>query len=195
MRSQARDNTDRNLIEELIGEENEDHHTHRPDGTHNILNEVVVDRGPNPTMTTTEVFGDDQHFTTVQADGVCIATPTGSTAYSLAAGGSLSHPDNPIILLTAICPHTINFRPLILPDTIVLRVGVPYDARTSSWASFDGRERVELKPGDYVTVSASRFPFPSVLPLDRTSKDWIDSIRRTLQWNSRERQKSFKEWA
>jgi NAD+ kinase len=184
----------RDLVEELIGEESEDHHTHHPDGTHNILNEVVVDRGPNATMSTIELFGDDEHFTTVQADGMCVATPTGSTAYNLAAGGSLCHPDNPVILVTAICAHTLSFRPIILPDTVVLRAGVPYDARTSSWASFDGRERVELKPGDYVTISASRFPFPSVLPLERKSKDWVDSISRTLQWNSRQRQKSFKEW-
>ncbi|KAL5385120.1 hypothetical protein DPSP01_004932 [Paraphaeosphaeria sporulosa] len=195
MRSQTRDNPHRDLVEELIGEESEDHHTHRPDGTHNILNEVVVDRGPNPTMSSIELFGDDEHFTTVQADGICVSTPTGSTAYNLAAGGSLCHPDNPVILVTAICAHTLSFRPIILPDTIVLRAGVPYDARMSSWASFDGRERVELKPGDYVTISASRFPFPSVLPLDRKSKDWIDSISRTLQWNSRQRQKSFKEWS
>ncbi|KAF2083985.1 ATP-NAD kinase [Saccharata proteae CBS 121410] len=196
MRSQRRkDNLiGADLVEELIGEESEDEHTHRPDGTHNILNEVVVDRGPNPTMSSIEIFGDDEHFTSVQADGICIATPTGSTAYNLAAGGSLCHPDNPVILLTAICAHTLSFRPIVLPDTIVLRAGVPYDARTSSWASFDGRERVELCPGDYVTVSASRFPFPSVLPLDRKGKDWIDSISKTLNWNSRQRQKSFKEW-
>jgi len=194
MKHQKRDSDGdkkRDLVEEIIGEESEDNHTHYPDGTHNILNEVVLDRGPNPTMSTIEVFGDDEHFTTVQADGVCVATPTGSTAYNLAAGGSLCHPDNPVILLTAICAHTLSFRPIILPDTIVLRVGVPYDARTSSWASFDGRERVELCPGDYVTISASRFPFPSVLPLDRRSEDWIDSISRTLQWNSRQRQKAF----
>lgn len=92
-------------------------------------------------MSSLEIFGDGVHFTTVQADGVCVATPTGSTAYNLAAGGSLCHPENPVILLTAICAHTLSFRPIILPDTIVLRVGVPYDARTSSWASFDGRER------------------------------------------------------
>ena len=92
-------------------------------------------------MSAIELFGDDEHFTTVQADGVCVATPTGSTAYNLAAGGSLCHPENPVILVTAICAHTLSFRPIILPDTIVLRVGVPYDARTSSWASFDGRER------------------------------------------------------
>ena len=94
-------------------------------------------------MSAIEIFGDDEHFTTVQADVVCVATPTGSTAYNLAAGGSLCHPENPVILVTAICAHTLSFRPIILPDTIVLRVGVPYDARTSSWASFDGRERYD----------------------------------------------------
>ncbi|KAH5697002.1 hypothetical protein HBI44_103360 [Parastagonospora nodorum] len=194
MRSQEREGKGRDLVEELIGEEAEDNHTHKPDGTYNILNEVVVDRGPNPTMSSIELFGDDEHFTTIQADGICVSTPTGSTAYNLAAGGSLCHPDNPVILVTAICAHTLSFRPIILPDTIVLRAGVPYDARTSSWASFDGRERVELKPGDYVTISASRFPFPSVLPMTRRRTDWIDSISRTLQWNSRQKQKAFKEW-
>ncbi|KAF7570656.1 sugar kinase [Pyrenophora tritici-repentis] len=195
MRTQKRDGKGRDLVEELIGEECDDHHTHISDGTHNILNEVVVDRGPNPTMSSIELFGDDEHFTTVQADGICVSTPTGSTAYNLAAGGSLCHPDNPVVLVTAICAHTLSFRPIILPDTIVLRCGVPYDARTSSWASFDGRERVELKPGDYVTISASRFPFPSVLPLNKTRTDWIDSISRTLNWNSRQKQKAFKEWS
>jgi NAD+ kinase len=95
-------------------------------------------------MSSIELFGDDEHFTTLLADGICIATPTGSTAYNLAAGGSLSHPENPVILVTAICAHTLSFRPIILPDTIVLRMGVPYDARTSSWASFDGRERYAI---------------------------------------------------
>ncbi|KAK4505586.1 hypothetical protein PRZ48_003549 [Zasmidium cellare] len=181
----------RDLIDELIGHGSDDATTHRPDGSHNILNDIVMDRGPCPTMTSIEVFGDDEHFTTVQADGICVATPTGSTAYNLAAGGSLCHPDNPVILVTAIAPHTLSFRPIILPDTIVLRIGVPYDARASCWASFDGKERSELRPGDYVTISASRFPFPSVLPLDRRSEDWVESISRTLNWNNRQRQKAF----
>lgn len=151
----------RDLVEELIGDESDGTLSHRPDGVVHILNDIVVDRGPNPSksrenhpcihymataltfpaMSSIELFGGDEHFTTLQADGVCIATPTGSTAYNMAAGGSLSHPDNPVILITAICAHTLSFRPIILPDTVVLRVGVPYDARTSSWASFDGRQR------------------------------------------------------
>lgn len=164
-------------------------------------------------MSSIEIFGDDEHFTTVQADGVCVATPTGSTAYNLAAGGSLCHPENPVILVTAICAHTLNFRPIILPDTVVLRVGVPYDARTSSWASFDGRERydrnlanrvfggvlmidrVELCAGDYVTISASRYPFANVMQQGRRNEDWVSSISEKLNWNSRQKQKSFKEWS
>ncbi|KAJ4010267.1 hypothetical protein NW752_004941 [Fusarium irregulare] len=207
------DDPPRDLVEELIGEEREDEHTHRPDGTFEILNEVVVDRGPNPSknptvnvapagdvltyilaLSTTEIFGDDEHFTSVLADGICVSTPTGSTAYNLAAGGSLCHPENPVMLVTSICAHTLSFRPIILPDTIVLRVGVPYGARTSSWASFDGRERVELKPGDYVTISASRFPFASVQAEGRRSEDWVNSISGKLGWNTRQKQKSYKEW-
>ncbi|KAK3308837.1 ATP-NAD kinase-like domain-containing protein [Chaetomium strumarium] len=184
----------RDLVEELIGEEKDDERTHRPDGTYEVLNEVVLDRGPNPTMSSIEIFGDDEHFTSVSADGVCVGTPTGSTAYNLAAGGSLCHPENPVMLLTAICAHTLSFRPVILPDTMVLRLGVPYDARTSSWASFDGRERVELKPGDYVTVSASRYPFACVQPHGRRSEDWINSISAKLGWNTRQRQKAYDQW-
>jgi len=197
MRSKPRNAADprpreRDLVEELVGQELDDDTTHIPDKMFQILNEVVVDRGPNPTMSSIEIFGDDEYFTSVQADGVCVATPTGSTAYNLAAGGSLSHPENPVILLTAICAHTLSFRPIILPDTIVLRIGVPYDARTSSWASFDGRERMELSPGDYVTISASRYPFASVMLSERRSNDWIQSISRTLNWNTRQKQKIHK---
>ncbi|KAI1824696.1 ATP-NAD kinase-like domain-containing protein [Xylaria intraflava] len=180
----------RDLVEELIGEEKEDDRTHKPDGTYEILNEIVVDRGPNPTLANIEIFGDDEHFTSVLADGVCVSTPTGSTAYNLAAGGSLCHPENPVMLVAAICAHTLSFRPIILPDTIVLRVGVPYDTRTTSWASFDGRERIELQPGDYVTISASRFPFACVQPHGRRSEDWVNGISGKLGWNKRQKQKN-----
>jgi len=145
MRSKPRkdeeDQYSRDLVEELIGDLADDENSHAPDGSHNIMNDIVLDRGPNATMSGIEMFGDNEHFTTVQGDGICVATPTGSTAYNLAAGGSLCHPENPVMLVTAISPHTLSFRPIILPDTIVLRIGVPYDARASCWASFDGKER------------------------------------------------------
>lgn len=183
---------DCDLTREILGMET-DGPTHRPAESFTILNEVVVDRGPNPTMSSTELYGDDEHLTSILADGICISTPTGSTAYSLAAGGSLCHPEIPSMLVSPICAHSLTFRPLILPDSMVLRVGVPYDARTSVWASFDGRQRVELCQGDYITVTASRFPFPSIQSR-KQNKDWFDSIARNFHWGTRQRQKSFSDW-
>ena len=144
-------------------------------------------------MSSTELFGDNEHLTSILADGICISTPTGSTAYSLAAGGSLCHPEIPSMLVSPICAHSLTFRPLILPDSMVLRVGVPYDARTSVWASFDGRQRVELRQGDYITVSASRFPFPAIQSR-KQNKDWFNSLSRNFHWGTRQKQKPFNEW-
>jgi NAD+ kinase len=129
-------------------------------------------------------------MTTVQADGLVVATPTGSTAYSLSAGGSLVHPEIPAILISPICPHTLSFRPMLLPDTMELRICVPFNSRSTAWASFDGRGRVELKQGDHIKVTASKYPFPTVCA-DKQSTDWFHAISRTLKWNERERQKSF----
>lgn len=117
----------------------------RPVETFEVLNDLVVDRGPSPYVSLLELFGDDHHLTTVQADGLCVATPTGSTAYSLSAGGSLVHPSIPALLISPICPHTLSFRPMLLPEGMELRVCVPYNSRSTAWASFDGRGRVELK--------------------------------------------------
>ncbi|GAA5888173.1 hypothetical protein JCM5296_000218 [Sporobolomyces johnsonii] len=155
-----------------------------------VLNDLVVDRGPSPYVSQLELFGDEHHMTTVQADGLTIATPTGSTAYSLSAGGSLVHPEIPAILITPICPHTLSFRPMLLPDSMELRICVPYNSRSTAWASFDGRGRVELRQGDHIKVTASPYPFPTVCA-DKQSTDWFHAISRTLKWNERQRQKSF----
>lgn len=104
-----------------------------PDAVFQILNDLVVDRGPSPYMSQLEVYGDDNHLTTVQADGLVVSTPTGSTAYSLSAGGSLVHPEVPAILVTPICAHTLSFRPMLLPDSMDLRVEVPIDSRNGAW--------------------------------------------------------------
>ncbi|KAF3928941.1 hypothetical protein AA313_de0206909 [Arthrobotrys entomopaga] len=183
-------NSTRDICTEICEREDEEP-THKPEKSFTVLNELVVDRGPNATLSSTELFGDDEHLTSVQADGICIATPTGSTAYSLAAGGSLTHPDNPVMLVSPICAHSLSFRPIILPDSMVIRIAVPYDSRTTAWASFDGKERVELYQGDYVTVAASRYPFAFIQSKPHQG-DWFDSLSRTLQWNSRTaRQKAF----
>lgn len=79
------------------------HHKPVPTESFMILNDLVVDRGPSPYISQLELYGDDRHLTTVQADGLVVATPTGSTAYSLSAGGSMVHPEVPAILVTPIC--------------------------------------------------------------------------------------------
>ncbi|KAG1785535.1 uncharacterized protein HD556DRAFT_1249668 [Suillus plorans] len=164
--------------------------TTRPVETFEVINDLVVDRGPSPYVSLLELFGDEHHMTTVQADGLCVATPTGSTAYSLSAGGSLVHPEIPAILISPICPHTLSFRPMLLPDSMELRICVPYNSRSTAWVSFDGRGRVELQQGDHIKITASKYPFPTVCA-DKQSTDWFHAISRTLKWNERERQKSF----
>ncbi|KAH6883151.1 ATP-NAD kinase-like domain-containing protein [Alternaria rosae] len=147
-----------------------------------VLNELVIDRGPSPYVSNLELYGDNNLLTVVQADGVIFSTPTGSTAYSLSAGGSLVHPDIPAILLTPICPHTLSFRPMLLNDSMLLRIAVPLKSRATAYCAFDGKGRVELRQGDHVTIAASQYPFPTVLS---QPTEWFDSISRTLRWNSR----------
>jgi NAD+ kinase len=147
-----------------------------------VLNELVIDRGPSPYVSNLELYGDNNLLTVVQADGCIFSTPTGSTAYSLSAGGSLVHPDIPAILLTPICPHTLSFRPMLLNDSMALRVAVPLRSRATAYCAFDGKGRVELRQGDHVTIAASQYPFPTVLS---QPTEWFDSISRTLRWNSR----------
>jgi NAD+ kinase len=147
-----------------------------------VLNELVIDRGPSPYVSNLELYGDNELLTVVQADGCIFSTPTGSTAYSLSAGGSLVHPDIPAILLTPICPHTLSFRPMILSDSLLLRVSIPRSSRATAYCSFDGKGRVELKQGDHVTIAASQYPFPTVV---RSDAEWFNSVSRTLRWNTR----------
>ncbi|KAF2748721.1 ATP-NAD kinase [Sporormia fimetaria CBS 119925] len=147
-----------------------------------VLNELVIDRGPSPYVSNLELYGDDNLITVVQADGCIFSTPTGSTAYSLSAGGALVHPDIPAILLTPICPHTLSFRPMLLNDSMLLRVAVPRHSRATAYCAFDGKGRVELRQGDHVTIAASQYPFPSVVS---KPMEWFDSISRTLRWNNR----------
>ncbi len=150
-----------------------------------VLNELVIDRGPSPYVSNLELYGDNELLTVVQADGCIISTPTGSTAYSLSAGGPLTHPSIPGILLTPICPHTLSFRPMVLSDTLLLKVCVPRSSRSTAYASFDGKGRVELRRGDYVQVEAGRYPFPTVVGEGGTGGEWFESVRRALRWNNR----------
>ena len=157
--------------------------------THEVLNELVIDRGPSSYISSLDLYANDSLMTRISADGMILSTPTGSTAYSLSAGGSLVYPDMPAMLLTPICPHTLSFRPMILNDSMELKVRIPANSRGTAFVSFDGKGRVELGRGDEVVVKASRYPFPTVLS---QPMEWFDAISRTLRWNTRAADQ--KEW-
>lgn len=155
---------------------------------YNVLNEVVIDRGSSPYLAALECFCDDVHLTTVQADGIIFATPTGSTAYSMAAGGSVVHPAVPAILVTPICPHVLSFRSMVFPDHVVLRCFVPDDARSDASVAFDGKYRRLLQRGDSVQIQMSAHPVPTINRVDHSS-DWLNSLKNNFNFNTRARQK------
>ncbi|ETO34761.1 hypothetical protein RFI_02329, partial [Reticulomyxa filosa] len=129
---------------------------------HTVLNEVLITRGPFASMIAVQLFVDGEQVTTVNADGLIIATPTGSTAYSVSAGGSLVSPMVPSICITPICPHTLSFRPVIVPDTSIIQIRVPNEARYLPIAQFDGSANaVQLQRGDVVEIVGSEFPLPT----------------------------------
>jgi len=132
-----------------------------------------------------DIYCDDHLVTTAQADGLIIATPTGSTAYSLAAGGPLCMPSIPGILLTPICPHALSFRPAVFPDSVTLRIVLPQISRqATAQVCFDGKNPRTLYPGDAVVVSTSVWPLPAVCRDDQ-HVDWFTSVKTKLLWNER----------
>ncbi|CAL9111283.1 NAD kinase [Musa troglodytarum] len=152
-----------------------------------VLNEVTIDRGMSSYLTFLECYCDSSFVTCVQGDGLILSTTSGSTAYSLAAGGSMVHPQVPGILFTPICPHSLSFRPLIFPEYVTLRVQVPFNSRGHAWASFDGKGRKQLAPGDALICSMATWPVPTACLVDSTN-DFLRSIHEGLHWNLRKSQ-------
>lgn len=153
-----------------------------------VLNEVVINRGMMASLTKLECYIDGNYVTIIQGDGLIVSTPTGSTAYNLAAGGSMVHPAVPCILFTPICPHTLSSRPLVFPEHVVLRLKVPADSKDDLFCSFDGRARKPLYAGDSVLVYSCQSPVPMACHLD-ASHDWFTSVKDGLDWNRRTVQK------
>ncbi|XP_059485812.1 NAD kinase-like isoform X3 [Neocloeon triangulifer] len=170
----------------------DDEKGHVPSTNLLVLNEVVIDRGPSPYLSNIDLYLDGKHITSVQGDGLIVSTPTGSTAYAVAAGASMIHPSVPAIMVTPICPHSLSFRPIVVPAGVELKISVSPDSRNTSWVSFDGRNRQELRHGDSLRVTTSIYPVPSICAQDQIS-DWFDSLAECLHWNVRKRQKHLDE--
>ncbi|KAF4730094.1 NADH kinase pos5, partial [Perkinsus olseni] len=141
-------------------------------GIHRVLNECLIARGCVSAFHKFDFYVDGQLMTQYQADGLIIATPSGSSAYSMAAGGSLVAPNVPCILVTPIAPHGLSQRPLILPAGATIEVGIPKESRTLPIASFDGATNVELDRGSRVRITTSMSPVPFVSTTQHLD-DWF----------------------
>eukprot|EP00045_Choanoeca_perplexa_P006701 m.57745 g.57745 ORF g.57745 m.57745 type:complete len:523 (-) comp13744_c0_seq1:31-1599(-) len=155
---------------------------------YHVLNELIVDRGPSPYLTQLDVWIDDEYVTCVQGDGLIVATPTGSTAYSAAAGGSMVHPSVPCVLLTPVCPHNVTSRPIVVPAAARIKLSVPVDARSEAFAAFDGRNRQRLRRGESISITSSRWPVPCIT---QSRSEWFQGLHNCLGWNQRHLQQPF----
>ena len=120
----------RNLINAHLIKENKD------EVKQNFLNDIVISKGALSKIIDLNVFIDDKLVSQVRADGIIISSPTGSTAYSLSAGGPIVAPNLPLIIITPICPHTLTNRPLVISDKS--KVSVSVDSSNPIYVSFDG---------------------------------------------------------
>ncbi len=144
-----------------------------------VLNDVVINKGTLARLARIETFIDDGYLTTYRADGLIIATPTGSTAYSLAAGGPVLHPAVAGIILTPICPFTLTNRPLIVPDSVCIRIRL-VEKNSHIMLTFDGQTGLQLTENDTVFVKRSPHPLKMVVMPDR---NYYDVLKAKLRWS------------
>ena len=138
-----------------------------------VLNEVVLDRGPSPYSVQLNISINNSELTSTIGDGIIISTPTGSTAYNLSAGGSIVETSTQCMLLTPLAPHSLSFRPLIVPDTSILKVAKYKDNRNPAFVGFDGANRFVLQDGESIIVEGSQYPLLFVtLKTDNLTDLW-----------------------
>lgn len=120
------------------------------------LNEIALSRGNFSKMLEMDLYIDDDFCTSVRADGLIVATPTGSTAYSLSAGGAVVDPRAEVFAVTPICPHTLNIRPMIIDKTRTICIRPKRDAENVLYLSPDGNEAVVLSPRMEINIQLAR---------------------------------------
>jgi len=128
------------------------------------------------------VWVGDQFVTSVKADGLIVASPTGSTAYNLAAGGPIIHPAMNALVLTPIAPHTLTNRPIVIPAEREVRVKSTGANAGNVYVTIDGQTGFELEEGDEIAVARAARP----LRLVRASaRSYFEVLRQKLKWNER----------
>jgi NAD+ kinase len=142
------------------------------------MNDVVVNRGATSGMLELRVEVDGHFVANQRADGLIVASPTGSTAYALSAGGPLLHPSNPGWVLAPIAPHTLSNRPIVLPDSV--EIAIELVAGRDASANFDMQSLASLLHGDRITVRRSQHKVRFLHPRGWT---YFDTLRKKLHWN------------
>lgn len=144
-----------------------------------VLNDVVINKGALARLSDMLTFIDDHYLTTYRADGLIITSPTGSTAYSLAAGGPIIHPAVPGILMTPICPFTLTNRPLIVPDQVTIRIELEKES-TDTFLTCDGQQGFAINHQDTIVVQKSDYPIHMI---NIPNQHYYDVLKSKLRWS------------
>ncbi len=143
-----------------------------------VLNDVVINRGNLSRIVEMETSVDGRYLNTFKADGLIVSTPTGSTAYSLSAGGPIVFPQHDSIIINPICPHTLTNRPVIIPGDVIIRVTL-WSKEQGATVTLDGQIFHTLKPGDVMTVRKSAHV---TLLVASPHRDYLEILRSKLGW-------------
>lgn len=142
-----------------------------------VLNDIAVLRGSYPKMINITMDVDNEHLDTFMADGVVVATPTGSTAYSLSAGGPVAMPTMEMILVTPVCAYDMHTRSMLLPSEKNLSISLGKDRNFNAEVSFDGNENVMLNNNDEIKISKSEY---SAKIINFGSRSFYGVLRKKL---------------
>ncbi len=145
-----------------------------------VLNDAVINKGALARMMELRITVSDGYLTTLRADGLIVATPTGSTAYSLSAGGPIVHPTIHCFVVTPICPHTLSNRPIVLPDSAVVTVCLTSQSEDVS-LTLDGQIGFPLMPNDVLEIRKSRFKMRLI---KHPARSFYEILRSKLKWGN-----------
>jgi NAD+ kinase len=143
-----------------------------------VLNDVVVTKAALARIIELDVSVDGHFVSAFRADGLIVSSPTGSTAYNLAAGGPILHPQLDAVVLTPICPHMLTNRPLVIADRAAVEVRLRSAREGEVHITLDGQRGLPLAGGDVVTVTRS----PRTIRLVKPARDFFEVLRTKLKW-------------
>jgi NAD+ kinase len=146
------------------------------------LNDVVITKAARSRMIDLSVSVSNEFVTRVKADGLIVATPTGSTAYNLSAGGPIVEPSVDALLLTPIAPHTLTNRPVVIPANAIVRVQPNMTDRDEAFVTFDGQAGFQLQVGDDIEVRRAEQPLRLIRP---STRSYFEVLRTKLKWGER----------